>query len=168
MVWCGVVALLFQHIDLCVHSTLHDTACFMGALRRTMQEEKERSLSDYMALPPSQYSVLDGSKIVRLTDDTFRCEMDTISFFGYSVKPILTAKVELRERGCCITVVGAKILGNSVVEKANDNFVRKWNAFCVPQPHPEQALTRVFNVESALFFPPLERSPQREYCRVEG
>lgn len=35
-----------------------------------------------MALPPSQYSVLDADAIVRMSDDNFRCEIGGISFFG--------------------------------------------------------------------------------------
>ena len=35
-----------------------------------------------MALPPSQYSVLDADAIVRMTDDSFRCQIGGISFFG--------------------------------------------------------------------------------------
>jgi hypothetical protein len=31
-----------------------------------------RSIKDYMALPPSQYSVLDADAIVRLGEDSFR------------------------------------------------------------------------------------------------
>lgn len=39
-------------------------------------------MKDYMALPPSQYSVLDADAIVRMTDDSFRCQIGGISFFG--------------------------------------------------------------------------------------
>lgn len=46
------------------------------------QTEGPRSLKDYMALPPSQYSVLDADAIVRMTDDSFRCQIGGISFFG--------------------------------------------------------------------------------------
>ncbi|TFJ86666.1 hypothetical protein NSK_002320 [Nannochloropsis salina CCMP1776] len=35
-------------------------------------EEGMRALKDYMALPPSQYSVLDADAIVRLSEDSFR------------------------------------------------------------------------------------------------
>lgn len=37
-----------------------------------VQEEGQRKLSDYLALPPTQYSLLDPNMITRLTEDTFR------------------------------------------------------------------------------------------------
>lgn len=41
-------------------------------------QERERPLAEYMALPASQYSVLDARKIERLDDNTFRWAFDRV------------------------------------------------------------------------------------------
>lgn len=52
-----------------------------------------------MALPASQYSVLDAQKIERLDDNTFRCYVGGLKFFGVRVEPVLTVSVIVGEKG---------------------------------------------------------------------
>jgi hypothetical protein len=42
-----------------------------------------------MALPVSQYSVLDARRIERLGDNRFRCFVDGVRLFSFSVEPVV-------------------------------------------------------------------------------
>lgn len=58
-----------------------------------------RSLRDYMSLPASQYSTLDGEKVERVGDDTFVCTLGKLDFFGFVLQPVLTARVDVKPDG---------------------------------------------------------------------
>lgn len=75
-----------------------------------------------MALPSSQYSVLDGAKVERLGTDTFRVFVAPFTFFALEVAPVLTLQVHPREDGCEITMLACKLKGSGVVEAQNSNF----------------------------------------------
>lgn len=64
---------------------------------------------EYMKLPASQYSVLDAERIVRVSEDTFRCYVYTIKFFTFEVCPVLLVKVEQQPHGCCIKLLSCKV-----------------------------------------------------------
>merc|ERR1719387_984055 len=55
-------------------------------------KEGLRSLKDYLALPPSEYSVLDPECVTRIGEDAFRCEISGLNFFGVRMIPILYVK----------------------------------------------------------------------------
>ena len=59
-----------------------------------------RSLREYMSLPASQYSTLDGEKVERVGDDTFVCTLGSFDFLGFKLQPVLTARVDVRPDGC--------------------------------------------------------------------
>lgn len=84
--------------------------------------EGERPLADYMRLPVSQYSVLDGARIDRLAEDTFELSMDVLQFFNFSLRPILTAQVVTHDRGCEINVLSVRIEGPKIIEAANGTY----------------------------------------------
>ena len=75
-----------------------------------------------MALPASQYSVLDGSKVERLGDDTFRVHVAAFRFFQLEVQPILTLQVQPQQHGCTISMLACKLKGSGIVEAQNDQF----------------------------------------------
>ena len=52
-----------------------------------------------MALPASQYSVLDAQRIERIDDSTFCCYVGQLKFFGIRVEPVLTVSVNVGPRG---------------------------------------------------------------------
>ena len=58
-----------------------------------------RSLREYMSLPASQYSTLDGEKVERIGDDTFVCTLGSFDFLGFKLQPVLTARVDVRPDG---------------------------------------------------------------------
>ena len=58
-----------------------------------------RSLREYMSLPASQYSTLDGEKVERVGDDTFVCTLGSFDFLGFKLQPVLTARVDVRPDG---------------------------------------------------------------------
>jgi hypothetical protein len=84
--------------------------------------ERQRALADYMALPASQYSVLDARKIERIDDKTFRCYVGGINFLNFSVEPVITVSVTVEERGCTIRLLSCKLQGSQIVEDVNDKF----------------------------------------------
>ena len=62
-----------------------------------------------MALPASQYSVLDAKKIDRIDDHTFRCYVNAISFLNLTIEPILTVAVEEGSRGPTVKLLDTRV-----------------------------------------------------------
>ena len=62
-----------------------------------------------MRLPASQYSVLDAQKVERLNEDTFRCYVGGLSFLGFTVKPVLTVSVIVKERGPIVKLLNTQV-----------------------------------------------------------
>jgi len=87
-------------------------------------EELGRPLSEYMALPASQYSVLDARKVERIDSDTFTCHVGSVNFFQFKVEPVLTLRVEVNSdgSGCEIKLLGCRITGSKFVESQNEKF----------------------------------------------
>lgn len=77
-----------------------------------------------MCLPASQYSVLDGRKVERVDDTTFRCHVGQLRFLSWEVEPVITVRVQVEpeERGCTISLLGCKLQGSSFVNDINDRF----------------------------------------------
>jgi hypothetical protein len=78
-----------------------------------------------MALPASQYSVLDGTKVERLSTDTFRVYVPEFKFFSFEVQPVLTLQVQSLERGCLISMLACKLKGSKLVEKQNSQMAAR-------------------------------------------
>ncbi|KAK9846413.1 hypothetical protein WJX81_003330 [Elliptochloris bilobata] len=85
-------------------------------------EEGTRPLAEYMALPASQYSVLDAQRIERLDDSTFRCYVGGLQLFSLVVEPVLTVSVVVSERGPTVKLLATELQGSPAVEAANDRF----------------------------------------------
>lgn len=83
------------------------------------------SAGEYMALPASQYSVLDGAKVERLSDDTFRVFVGVLSFFNFEVEPVLTLMVQPNASGCCIEMLACKLKGSPLIESQNCKFAAR-------------------------------------------
>jgi len=62
-----------------------------------------------MALPASQYSVLDAERIERIDDDTFRCYVGGLRLFSLVVKPVLTVSVVVGERGPTVKLLDTQV-----------------------------------------------------------
>uniref|UniRef100_A0A6S9EBA2 Uncharacterized protein n=1 Tax=Heterosigma akashiwo TaxID=2829 RepID=A0A6S9EBA2_HETAK len=86
--------------------------------------EGKRSLDDYLALPPSQYSVLDEGMIQRLGENRFRTQVDPINMFGNKVIPVLEVEVDVsKDRPMStLTVTKCEITGSEAADKANGTF----------------------------------------------
>ncbi|KAF8063016.1 hypothetical protein HT031_003855 [Scenedesmus sp. PABB004] len=85
--------------------------------------EGARPLPDYMALPASQYSVLDARKVERLDDDTFRCYVGRLAFLGFAVEPVITVSVAVEPGlGCTIRLLSAELQGSRLVQEVNEKF----------------------------------------------
>lgn len=78
-----------------------------------------------MALPASQYSVLDGSKVERLSEDSFRVYVGAFKFFNFEVEPILTLQVQTTDAGCEISMLACKLRGSPLIEAQNDKFASR-------------------------------------------
>lgn len=57
-----------------------------------------------------RYSVLDGERIKRLHDSTFRCYVSRSKFFAFEVCPFLLVRVEEQPSRCCIKLLSCKLL----------------------------------------------------------
>lgn len=77
-----------------------------------------------MALPVSQYSVLDARRIERLGDNRFRCFVDGVRLFSFSVEPVVDVEVEVAPggRGPTVRLLGARLEGSRAAEAASDAF----------------------------------------------
>ena len=78
-----------------------------------------------MALPASQYSVLDGSKVERLDEETFRVYVAAFKFFRFEVQPVLTLQVHAEDAGCTISMLGCQLRGSRLIEAQNDQFAAR-------------------------------------------
>lgn len=87
--------------------------------------EGQRPLEEYMALPASQYSVLDADKIERLDGETFRCHVGGIKFFNFCLEPVLTLRVQPHPKGCDISMLACKLDGSDVVRAQNAKFASR-------------------------------------------
>jgi len=94
------------------------------AVKRVHESASGRAVREYMALPASQYSTLDGESVERVSDDTFKVELSELAFLGLKLRPKLTAKVRVREdgSGCEVRVEDMELTGSGVVEYASDAF----------------------------------------------
>lgn len=106
-------------------------------------KEVQRPLADYMALPASQYSVLDARKIERIDDNTFRCYVGKLAFLGFSVEPVITVSVVVEERGCTIKLLSAKLQGSSMVEDVNSRFTAQMTNVVRWSPTEDPALKQI-------------------------
>ena len=104
-------------------------ACFSAKKSGTIDvlentEDPARSLREYMSLPATSYSTLDGETVKRIDDYTFECILGTLSFLGFKITPTVTAKVDVRPNGVgpMISVEEATISGSKIVEDANEQF----------------------------------------------
>jgi len=85
--------------------------------------ESSRPLEEYMALPASQYSVLDAKRIERLDDpDTFKCYVGGVHFFSFHVEPVITVSVTVRERGPIVKLLSTELTGSKTALEANEKF----------------------------------------------
>lgn len=86
--------------------------------------DPSRGLREYMSLPATSYSTLDGETVKRIDDCTFECTLGTLSFLGFKITPTVTAKVDVRPNGAgpMISVEEATISGSKIVEDANEQF----------------------------------------------
>ncbi|XP_057979014.1 uncharacterized protein LOC131165342 isoform X4 [Malania oleifera] len=85
-------------------------------------QQLQRSLSEYVSLPASQYSVLDAERIERVDDNTFRCYVYRFVFFALEVCPVLLVRVEQEPNGCSIKLLSCKLEGSPVVVAQNKKF----------------------------------------------
>mmetsp|Transcript_15511 Transcript_15511/g.22825 ORF Transcript_15511/g.22825 Transcript_15511/m.22825 type:complete len:276 (-) Transcript_15511:167-994(-) len=86
--------------------------------------EGKRSMQDYIALPPSEYSVLDAGLIERLNDKDFRMQMEGLNFFGNTIQPVLYVTVDVDKPGrkSTLTVTGCELKGSAAAEATNGTF----------------------------------------------
>lgn len=85
-------------------------------------EEVEKPLAEYMALPASQYSVLDAERIERVDDTMFKCYAHRFKFFSFEVGPVLLVRVEEQPDGCCIRLLSCTLEGSPLVVAQNEKF----------------------------------------------
>lgn len=80
--------------------------------------------AEYMALPVSQYSVLDARRIERLGNNRFRCFVDGVRLFSFSVEPVVDVEVEVAPggRGPTVRLLGARLEGSRAAVAASDAF----------------------------------------------
>ncbi|XP_024375571.1 uncharacterized protein [Physcomitrium patens] len=85
-------------------------------------EEVQKPLAEYMALPASQYSVLDAERIERVDDTMFKCYAHRFKFFNFEVGPVLLVKVDTQPDGCCIRLISCTLEGSPIVVAQNEKF----------------------------------------------
>ncbi|KAL6777325.1 CGL81 [Auxenochlorella protothecoides x Auxenochlorella symbiontica] len=88
-------------------------------------QESSRPLADYMALPASQYSVLDAETVERLDDDTFLCHVAGLTFFSFEVHPVLTVSVSVGPTGPTVDLLKTELRGSRTVRAANERFTAR-------------------------------------------
>uniref|UniRef100_A0A7S3VNW9 Coenzyme Q-binding protein COQ10 START domain-containing protein n=1 Tax=Dunaliella tertiolecta TaxID=3047 RepID=A0A7S3VNW9_DUNTE len=84
--------------------------------------EKQKPLSSYMQLPASQYSVLDGRKVERISETTFKCYVGQLKFLSWSAEPVVTLSVDVEPLGCTIKLLSTELRGSPFVQDLNSRF----------------------------------------------
>ncbi|CBJ28056.1 conserved unknown protein [Ectocarpus siliculosus] len=86
--------------------------------------EGTRKLKDYLALPPTEYSLLDPKMITRLSEETFRMDGATMSIVGTKIKPVLFVRVEVQPENSManIMVERVELDGSEAVRSAGGSF----------------------------------------------
>ena len=74
--------------------------------------------AEYMALPASQYSVLDAQRIERLDESTFRCYVGGLRLFSLVVEPVLTVSVVVGERGPTVKLLQTEVRSPGAQQKS--------------------------------------------------
>lgn len=87
-------------------------------------QEGERSLLAYLALPPSQYSLLNPKQIKRISESEFRCEPGSLNFFGNNVSPILYMSVKVQDETSTVDISlnRVELEGPPAICSANNSF----------------------------------------------
>lgn len=62
-----------------------------------------------MALPASQYSVLDAKQIERIDEDTFRCYVGGLRFLSFVIEPVLTVSVIVTDMGPTVKLLSTEV-----------------------------------------------------------
>ena len=90
----------------------------VGVLWRAVgfYEQTICAAAEYMALPASQYSVLDAERIERLDDNSFRCYVGGLRLFSLVVEPVLTVSVVVGERGPTVKLLETRVRSLGVSE----------------------------------------------------
>ncbi len=83
------------------------------SINEVNEVEGGRSLREYMSLPASQYSTLDGERVERVGDDTFVCTLGAFDFLGFRLQPVLTARVDVRPDGYAASPDPTRLLPNA-------------------------------------------------------
>uniref|UniRef100_A0A7N0UDL7 Uncharacterized protein n=1 Tax=Kalanchoe fedtschenkoi TaxID=63787 RepID=A0A7N0UDL7_KALFE len=129
----------------CASSTVPKARFVARRVESVTVKQLERPLMEYMSLPASQYSVLDGERIERVDDNTFRCYVYTFKFFAFEICPVLLVRVEEQTNGCCIKLLSCKLRGSPIVVAQNDKFeasmVNQISCSSIPGNLREQKLT---------------------------
>ncbi|CAN0340710.1 unnamed protein product [Discosporangium mesarthrocarpum] len=88
-----------------------------------------RKLREYLALPPTKYSLLDPKMITRLSDETFRMDCGTLSIVGSKVNPILFMRVIVSEEKAMANIMVEKVEldGSPAIRSAGGSFSVKSN-----------------------------------------
>lgn len=81
----------------------------LSAARASSHEPATPPTADYMALPASQYSVLDAETVERLDDDTFLCHVAGLTFFSFEVHPVLTVSVSVGPTGPTVDLLKTEV-----------------------------------------------------------
>eukprot|EP00877_Chromochloris_zofingiensis_P014205 jgi/Chrzof1/9038/Cz03g33250.t1 len=106
-------------------------------------EEKQKALAAYMALPASQYSVLDARKIERIDDSTFKCYVGGMTILNFSVEPVITVSVVVEDKGCTIKLLSCQLQGSKSIEDVNDKFTAQMTNVVRWQPTDDPQLKQI-------------------------
>ncbi|CAM8889108.1 hypothetical protein QQ045_027477 [Rhodiola kirilowii] len=141
----------------CASSTVPKARFVARRVESVTVKQLERPLMEYMSLPASQYSVLDGERIERVDDNTFRCYVYTFKFFAFEICPVLLVRVEEQAHGCCIKLLSCKLQGSPIVVAQNDKFeasmVNQISCSSIPGNFTEQKLTSDTLIEVIIDIP---------------
>ncbi|CAM8963883.1 unnamed protein product [Rhodiola kirilowii] len=134
------------------------TARFTARRRESIPvHQLQKPLSEYMSLPISYHSVLDGEKVEKIDDNTFRCHVYRFNVFTYQICPVLLVRVDQQPNGCCINLLSCKLEGSPSVAAQSDNFktsmVNQISCDIIPGNSSIQQLTSDTVIEVSMKLP---------------
>lgn len=134
--------------------------------RKVVQREGNRDLNSYLALPPTEYSLLDPTYVTRISDNEFRCSPGMINWFSTMIEPIMYVRVDSGEAGRVVMeVYRMELDGSPLVRSASSSFTFECNmGVWVERPwRPKQPLQlgSSINVKFVVKIPEENWIPQR-------
>lgn len=150
-------------------STLHDPAHLGGTSKATVPVQDvggERSLENFMRLPPSHYSALDPDLIESLGGEKFRLRVPRLKLFSLWIEPtvdIVVSSADTQNPRVLLTSESCHIIGSDLIQRMqlDKRFILNFSTELTWKTAPNGQITGNLELEVATeVIPPFQVLPR--------